>query len=650
MYTAVHNCNKFACAILIAALISQGQRAVAGWSGVINGTGYGQTTVNVRAYETSLLKTKSVGTTNMLNPSAAMTTTSGYVAGATLPADASPATVAKVKGFPGYIWDAITVGSDGDSTDSSEFPGVQINPADCASLEMTSSSVIAPDDKSGTITVQAIATAGTGLRVRGYEALGALPEDDPNTDVNETLAFLKANGSLKWDIILLGPFNLNTNNCNALVIPFTIETGTTNLYFATDGVAKSLPLVITCPPSFSVGCEQSFVYPPVQFAGCGDVTLTYSPENIGTFPPGSFPVGVTPVTVTATDKDGNKTNCTFTVTVTDTTPPVIPTLQTLTGESSVTVPVPSGATDNCGGTVNVSTTNSLTYTKQGTYTVYWNFDDGNLNTNTVPQTVIVDDVTPPLAPTIPDASGQCSVTVTAPTATDNVVGSVTGTTSDPLSYTTQGTYKITWTFDDGNGNTSTAIQKVIVKDTIPPVVPTLTTVSGSCGASVTLPIPTTTDNCAGTVAGTTTTVFPITTAGTTVVTWTFNDGNGNISAASQTVIVTGLTFNGFYSPIGGTGGSCKVPLRTANLGNNLPVKFDETCGGSPYLAGKPTLSIEKADADCVLTLVAAVDFTLVGNEWHFNWDTGSGGVTRGTYKLTATLQDGSTRFVWIKLK
>ena len=60
----------------------------------------------------------------------------------------------------------------------------------------------------------------------------------------------------------------------------------------------------------------------MQFAGCGNITLSYSPTNLGTFPPGSFPVGVTPVTVTATDKDGNKTNCTFTVTVTDTTPPV----------------------------------------------------------------------------------------------------------------------------------------------------------------------------------------------------------------------------------------------------------------------------------------------------------------------------------------
>ena len=38
--------------------------------------------------------------------------------------------------------------------------------------------------------------------------------------------------------------------------------------------------------------------------------------------------------------------------------------------------------------------------------------------------------------------------------------------------------------------------------------------------------PTTTDVCSGTITGTTSTVFPITVQGTTVVTWTFDDGNG----------------------------------------------------------------------------------------------------------------------------
>ena len=41
---------------------------------------------------------------------------------------------------------------------------------------------------------------------------------------------------------------------------------------------------------------------------------------------------------------------------------------------------------------------------------------------------------------------------TAPTATDACAGTITGTTSDPLTYSTQGTFTITWVFNDGNGN------------------------------------------------------------------------------------------------------------------------------------------------------------------------------------------------------
>src|SRR6185436_18613539 len=117
-----------------------------------------------------------------------------------------------------------------------------------------------------------------------------------------------------------------------------------------------------------------------------------------------------------------------------------------------------------------TTVDPLTYNSQGTFTVHWTFNDGNGNTSTANQTVIVDDVTAPVAPTVADATGECSVTVTAPTATDNCVGSVTATTSDPLTYTTQGTFTVHWTFNDGNGNSSTANQTVIVDDVTPPTI------------------------------------------------------------------------------------------------------------------------------------------------------------------------------------
>src|SRR5262249_22858354 len=124
----------------------------------------------------------------------------------------------------------------------------------------------------------------------------------------------------------------------------------------------------------------------------------------------------------------------------------------------------------------------------------------------------------------------------APTTTDNCAGTITGTTSDSLTRTTQGTSVVTWTFDDGNGNVSTAPQRIVVKDVTAPVVPTLADVTGECSATITA-APTTTDNCAGTITGTTSDSLTRTTQGTSVVTWTFADGNGNVSTAPQRIVV-----------------------------------------------------------------------------------------------------------------
>jgi hypothetical protein len=165
---------------------------------------------------------------------------------------------------------------------------------------------------------------------------------------------------------------------------------------------------------------------------------------------------------------------------------------------------------------------------------------------------------------------------------------------------------------------------------------------------VVAPVPTATDNCPGSVTVTPNAPQVVSALGTSTITWTFRDAAGNTSTANQTVVVSGLTFNGFYSPIGGTGGSCGAPLRTINSGSSIPVKFDVKCSGSAYVQGAPSLSIERANAQCALTPVGGGNFTLVGSEWHFNWDTS--GLTKATYKLTATLQDGTKQSVWLKLK
>lgn len=74
-----------------------------------------------------------------------------------------------------------------------------------------------------------------------------------------------------------------------------------------------------------------------------------------------------------------------------------------------------------------------------------------------------------LAPLLPDLTGECTVTATAPTAMDNCAGMITGTTSDPTIYNSEGTYTINWTFNDLNGNSFVLPQQVIIEDVTPPV-------------------------------------------------------------------------------------------------------------------------------------------------------------------------------------
>lgn len=235
------------------------------------------------------------------------------------------------------------------------------------------------------------------------------------------------------------------------------------------------------------------------------------------------------------DGSGNSITVPQNVIINDVTNPIAPVLADSTGECFASVPIPT-TTDNCGGTITGTTSFPLSYTLEGQYVVFWTFQDGNGNFVNVPQTVIVDDTTNPDIPILPDVTGECSATAIAPMTSDNCAGAIPGTTIDPLTYTTVGNYVINWTFDDGNGNSISVPQNVIVNDVTDPIVPNIPSETLECGTSLTPP--TTTDNCEGTITGTTTIPLPITTLGLNTITWTFDDGNGNTSTQTQDVTIT----------------------------------------------------------------------------------------------------------------
>ena len=93
--------------------------------------------------------------------------------------------------------------------------------------------------------------------------------------------------------------------------------------------------------------------------------------------------------------------------------------------------------------------------------------DGSFTVNVF----VGDNIAPtPNQATLPNITGDCNTIITNyPTAIDNCAGTITATTTDPLSYSNPGTYTIHWTYNDGNGNTSTQTQNVTVSSTPPPV-------------------------------------------------------------------------------------------------------------------------------------------------------------------------------------
>ncbi|MDN3644579.1 hypothetical protein QWY87_17825, partial [Lutimonas halocynthiae] len=302
-------------------------------------------------------------------------------------------------------------------------------------------------------------------------------------------------------------------------------------------------------------CSATAIAPTV-VDNCG-ATITGTTSDALTYnTQGSFVI-----TWSFDDGNGNVATQTQNVIVDDVTAPVIPALADVTGECSATAIAPT-VVDNCGATITGTTSDALTYTTQGSFVITWSFDDGNGNVATQTQNVIVDDVTAPVIPALADVTGECSATAIAPTVVDNCGATITGTTSDPLTYNTQGNFTITWSFDDGNGNVATQTQNVIVDDVTAPVIPALADVTGECSATAIAP--TVVDNCGTTITGTTSDALTYNTQGSFVITWSFDDGNGNVATQTQNVIVDDVT-----APVAGLGtlpnviGECSVTSLTA---------------------------------------------------------------------------------------
>ncbi|HEY0787015.1 MAG TPA: HYR domain-containing protein, partial [Thermoanaerobaculia bacterium] len=68
----------------------------------------------------------------------------------------------------------------------------------------------------------------------------------------------------------------------------------------------------------------------------------------------------------------------------------------------------------------------------------------------------------PVVDPLPPIVSSCPVTLVRPTASDTISGSILATTNDPLTYSTAGTYTVTWTYTDAAHNSATQTQTVTV--------------------------------------------------------------------------------------------------------------------------------------------------------------------------------------------
>ena len=280
----------------------------------------------------------------------------------------------------------------------------------------------------------------------------------------------------------------------------------------------------------------------------GPVTYTYSKSS------GSkFAIGTTTVTVTAKDAYGNvSTPRTFTVTVQDTTPPVI---------TSVSPNLTIEATSSAGAAVNYATATAtdavgpvtITYSKAsgstfgfGTTTVTVTAKDAYGNTSTQTFTVLVHDTTPPAiaAPNLTiEATGPGGAVVSFASTVTEAVGlaSVTYSISSGSVFTI-GTTTVTVTAIDVWGNVATKTFTITVRDTTPPTITSISsditvTTTSSSAIVVNYTAATATD-----LTGTPTITYSQASGtkfavGTTVVTVTATDAYGNKTTKTFKVIV-----------------------------------------------------------------------------------------------------------------
>ncbi|MFL0681728.1 MAG: beta strand repeat-containing protein, partial [Algoriphagus aquaeductus] len=228
---------------------------------------------------------------------------------------------------------------------------------------------------------------------------------------------------------------------------------------------------------------------------CGIASEVLSQTSFGCGDVGTFEI-----TLTVTDVNGNETEKTISVTVEDTTAPVVDAKSSVTvtldasgsGSLAVADVLNNASTDACGIASEVLSQTSFGCGDVGTFEITLTVTDVNGNETEKTISVTVEDTTAPVV----DAKSSVTVTLDASGSGSLAVADVLnnastdacGIASEVLSQTSfgcgdVGTFEITLTVTDVNGNETEKTISVTVEDTTAPVVDAKSSVTVTLDAS-----------------------------------------------------------------------------------------------------------------------------------------------------------------------
>ncbi len=324
--------------------------------------------------------------------------------------------------------------------------------------------------------------------------------------------------------------------------------------------APSGDVEITCPADATVECGGDTSSTARGSASAIDTCsgLPVTPTHSDSFAPGCGNTGVITRTWTADNGVTPPVSCVQTITIVDTTDPVltVPADTTVECDAS-TAPADTGtatASDACDTAPSVSYSDTVTAgacPQESVITRTWTATDACGNSASADQTITVVDTTAPVLTLPADVTVECGASTDpmdtgSATAADNCDPAPAVSYSDtvtPGSCAGEEVITRTWTATDACGNSASADQTITVVDNTPPVITVdttpITVVDVDCSGdeAVSLPVATASDDCDPAVTVTNDAPAAFAAGQATVVTFTATDACGNSSSASVSVTV-----------------------------------------------------------------------------------------------------------------